>query len=360
MHGHTLCLPYLVFLGEELIKTGPREKGIEFITQAGRTMDWLYDPARNPDAGSMTGWLGEWLMVATGWPRKTDCEGCTMGDVTQTACALGAASRCDPSLRDLDRFYDRAEQIYSGEVAEQMFRLRPDYLALVRENLAKQVDKEMTNASPETRGREVDRRCAVAVKAAGRLVGQQMGLCGFPDWVNRLKSDLDPDLPGIHMQGCCSDATIRASHAVWSQTVTGDENETRVNLAFNRDSELVQVVSCLPHRGEVDVFVKNSKRVLVRVPEWAPKDEVRAYVGKKPVAVKWDRSYVVLDQVKSGSQLTVTYPLRIAEVKETVGGLDGTQYTEKWRGNTIISISPPGKWIPMFERPELEAERVPQ
>ena len=118
MHGHTLCLPYLVFVGEELIKTGQREKGIQFITQASRTMDWLYDPTRNLDAGSMTGWLGEWLMVATGWFRKTDCEGCTMGDVTQTACALDAASRWDPSLRDLDRFYDRAEQIYSGEVAE--------------------------------------------------------------------------------------------------------------------------------------------------------------------------------------------------------------------------------------------------
>jgi len=241
-----------------------------------------------------------------------------------------------------------------------MFRLRPDYLTLVRANLTKQVDKEMTNASLETRGREVDRRFVGAMKAGGRLVGQQMGLCGFPDWVNQLKSDLDPDLPGIHMQGCCSDATIRASNAIRSQTVTGDENETRVNLAFNRDSDVVRVVSCLPHRGEVDVFVKTSKRVLVRVPEWAAKDEVRAYVEKKPVAVKWDRNDVVFDQVKSGRHLTVTYPLKIAELKETVGGLDGTQYTEKWRGNTIVSISPPGKWIPMFERPELEAERVPQ
>jgi len=187
-----------------------------------------------------------------------------------------------------------------------------------------------------------------------------LGLCGFPDWVNQLKSDLDPDLPGIHMQGCCADATIRASHAIWSQTVTGNEKETRVNLAFNRDSDLVRVVSCLPHRGEVDVFVKKSKRVLVRVPEWAPKEGVKAYVGEKAVAVKWDRNYVRFDKIKSGARLTVTYPLRIAEVKETVGGLDGNEYTERWRGNTIVSISPPGKWIPMFERPELENENVPQ
>jgi hypothetical protein len=360
MHGHTLGLSYLVRVGEELVKTGQPDRGIKFITQAGRTMDWLYDPVHNPDAGSLTGWLGEWLMVATGWPRKTDCEGCTMGDVTQAACALAAASQSDPRLADLDRFYDRAEQIYSGEVVEQMFRLRPDYLAVVRDNLTKRVDRELTNSTPETRAKEVERRYAKAMSTGDRMVGQQLGLCGFPDWVNQLKSDLDPDLPGIHMQGCCADATIRASHAIWSQTVTGNEKETRVNLAFNRDSDLVRVVSCLPHRGEVDVFVKKSKRVLVRVPEWAPKEGVKAYVGEKAVAVKWDRNYVRFDKIKSGARLTVTYPLRIAEVKETVGGLDGTEYTERWRGNTIVSISPPGKWIPMFERPELENENVPQ
>jgi len=360
MHGHTYCLPGLVDLGGELISVGQRDKGIEFIEQASRTMDWLYDPTRNPDAGSMTGWLGEFLSVAAGWKRETDCEGCTMGDVTQTACALGAASRLDPSLADLDRFYDRAEEIYRGEVMSQMFRLRPQYLKVLKECLTKRVDKEMTNATPEMRAQEVERRYAEAKKTAERMVGQQLGLCGFPDWVNQLKSDLDPDLPGIHMQGCCADATIRASHAIWSQTVTGDEQETRVNLAFNRKSPLVDVVSCLPHQGELDVFVKKARKVLVRVPEWAPKDGVKAYVAKKPVAVEWERNYVVFAGVKRGEQLTVTYPLRVAEVKETPGGLDGTQYTEKWRGNTIVAISPRGKWIPKFERPELDNDSIPE
>ena len=55
----------------------------------------------------------------------------------------------------------------------------------------------------------------------------------------------------------------------------------------------------------------------------------------------------------------MTYPLRIAEVKETVGSLDGTEYTERWRGNTIVDISPPGKWIPLFQRPELDTETMP-
>jgi hypothetical protein len=35
-------------------------------------------------------------------------------------------------------------------------------------------------------------------------------------------------------------------------------------------------------------------------------------------------------------------------------------YNEKWRGNTIVDINPPGKLIPMFQRPQLESEAVPQ
>lgn len=357
MHGHTHCLPGLVSLGEVLLANGQRDEGIKFITQASRTMDWLYDSTRNRDAGSMTGWLGEFLAVAAGWTRKADCEGCTMGDVTQTACELGAAANADPSLTNLDRFFDRAEQIYSSQVMAQMFHLRPDYLAVVKDCLTKHVNKEMTNATPEEKAEEVDKRYQEAVATARRMVGQQLGLCGFPDWVNHLPSDLDPDLPGVHMQGCCADATIRASNAIWSKTVTGNENEARVNLAFNRDCDLVKVISCLPHRGELDVIVKNAHRVLVRVPEWSPKADVKAFVNKKPVTVAWRQNYVEFNGVTRGEQLAVVYPLRIAQVKESV---EGVAYTERWRGNTIVDISPPGKWVPIFHRPELDTETVPE
>jgi hypothetical protein len=118
----------------------------------------------------------------------------------------------------------------------------------------------------------------------------------------------------------------------------------------------VRVVSCLPYRGELDVFVKDSQRVLVRVPGWANKSQVKAFVGKSPVKVSWADGYVAFDGVKTGEQLTVTYPVRIAEVREPV---QGVEYTEKWRGNTIVDISPPGKWIPMFERPAMDSEELP-
>ena len=361
-HSHGHCLPGLVHLGEQLIKANRQKEGLRFIRQAENSFEFFYDRDRNPDAGSMTGWIPEFLAVTGGeaWKnRPGDCEGCTMGDMVQTAVMLGSASRLDNSLSYLVDYYDRAEQIFRGQVIESVFEVTPEYLAIVRKNLNKKVEKEMSGASTDEIAAEVKKRYQAAITTAKRMEGRVLGLCGFPDWVNNLPWDDDPSLPRINMMGCCADATIRAAHAVWSETVTGDSKETRVNMAINRVSPLVDVVSCLPHRGEVNVIVKDAKKVLVRVSQWAKKDKTKVYVDKQSVPVSWQGLYVVFDRVKAGQQLTVTYPIRIAEVKEVIKGADFVEYTEKWRGNTIVDISPPGKWIPMFQRPELDTEIIP-
>lgn len=591
MHGHTHIMPGMLILGKQLIEDGQREKGLEVIAQARQIFDWLYDPRHNPDAGSLTGWLGEWLMVATGWDRTSDCEGCTMGDVVETACALGAASRLVPNLREQVSYYDRAEQIFRGQVTESIFHESPYYHEVIKKCLQQKVAKssrgtlawkdqsarenhaEMTSGevmrtqsdpprgvinalqfdgqshfklkdsaalrlpqfsiyalvskadsgsvqviysnydNPINWGKGVslaldpdgritffttdgteanydtlvseqplmegfhlieasynakDKRLYVdgklvasapsklldygdtSVAAIGalrefqqnfsgklaelvvstdarqsgairkyfqkkygldlpsnkkqadmkdpllwlkadvgfnyerpeltdaeqaaeverlynesnetsqRMRGRLLGLCGFNDWVNHLPSTLDPTLPGIDMMGCCSDAVIRAAGAIWNETVTGDRAETRVNMAFNRTSPLVEVVSSLPHRGEVNIVVQEAQKVLVRVPNWTAKDKVRAFIDRKPVETRFQDSYVIFNQVRKGQQLTVTYPLRIAEIKETVGSLEGIEFTEKWRGNTIVDLSPQGKYIPMYQRHQLDSDKVPQ
>lgn len=154
-------------------------------------------------------------------------------------------------------------------------------------------------------------------------------------------------------------AAASASYAIWAHVVTGDEREMRVNLAFNRISKLADVVSCLPHRGEVDVIVKDAQRLYVRVPEGAPRDKVRVYVDRQPVEARWSDSYVEFPAVTRGQQITVTYPLRIAVIHETVGSLAGSETTQKWRGNTIVDISPAGKFVPQFCRPELDRAALP-
>ena len=374
-HSHAHCLPGLVLLGDQLIRAGRREEGLRYIGQAEKSFRFLFDRTRNPDAGSYTGWVPEFLSATGGdtWKdRFGDCEGCTTGDVVQAAAMLGAASQLDPELAHLEEFYDWAERFYRGVAMNSFFEINDAYRQVLRENLEKRVrleaNKKGETLTPQAFQSRVDELFQQSLETAGRMEGRIVGLCSINDWVNHLPSeeaDSDgPDSDGAdylncNMMGCCADASVRASHAIWSHTVTGDAGEWRINLAVNRDHPAVDVVSCLPHRGEINVSVKQARRVLVRTPEWVDKDEVRAFVDREAIARNLDGNYVVFDDLKPGQQLTVTYPLCIAEVKEVIRGKQFVEYTERWRGNTIVDISPGGKWIPMFEHPELETAEVP-
>lgn len=79
------------------------------------------------------------------------------------------------------------------------------------------------------------------------------------------------------------------------------------------------------------------------------------FVDKKPIPVSWDGSSVVFGPVSDYQLPTVTHPLAIGTVHEKI---QGAEYAEHGRGNTIVDISPPGKWIPL-SRLELDTEQVP-
>jgi hypothetical protein len=57
-------------------------------------------------------------------------------------------------------------------------------------------------------------------------------------------------------------------------------------------------------------------RGIVGVPKWVPKSEVNTFRERKPTLVKWAGSCVVFDGLTKGDQLTITYPLRLREVRE--------------------------------------------
>ena len=342
VHTHTYVVPGLAHLGVQLIKDGQRDKGLAFVTRARNILDFLYDPARNADAGSWTGWLPEWLHLTMGWAGLPDCEGCNTGDALEIVAAVAEAGYADPSLAELVDYYDMLERFFTGQLIEGTFQITPAYKKTLKERVKEQWGDQW---EPHYKQYLID---------AERFVGQHLGGCGFPDKINNLlhwPAEPKPDntTPGIVMAGCCSRATIDAVYAVWKHIVTGDASCARVNMAINHDCDLLKVISSLPKQGEINVLVKTASKVLLRVPTWAPHEDTKAYMNHKKVDVNWDATgrYVTFDSVTTGDQLTVTYPLRIAKVVETV---NGSEYTERWRGNTIVDISPHGQWMPMYKR----------
>ena len=66
--------------------------------------------------------------------------------------------------------------------------------------------------------------------------------------------------------------------------------------------------------------------------------------------------FVKVGKVKAGSKVSVQYPLRKMKMKEE---FCGWKFTIEWRGDTVVSIDPPGKRAPFFNRKHLKYRQMP-
>ena len=178
-----------------------------------------------------------------------------------------------------------------------------------------------------------------------------------------------------------------ALYRVWENILGYQNGKLRVNLLLNRASPWADVNSHLPYRGQVDVKVKESVELSVRMPEWVmpvgseyerrmwlgvedpevlhrdhpalaqhtPEYDksdgaVRCEVNGKPRPVRWAGRYAELGRVDSGDSVTMTFPL--VESKGHIY-IEKRAYRVILRGNTCVAIDPPGKNFPLFGREHL-------
>jgi len=83
---------------------------------------------------------------------------------------------------------------------------------------------------------------------------------------------------------------------------------------------------------------KQSQEAFVRIPIWVDKGSVQCRLGDKELDCRWFVNYLHFQNLKSGDILTITFPMRERTEKWTIGD---TVHTFHFRGNTLVSISPP-------------------
>ena len=118
-----------------------------------------------------------------------------------------------------------------------------------------------------------------------------------------------------------------------------------MNLLLNRASPWADVDSYVPYAGQVDIRVK--RPVTLRVPEWArPGDLVTRVDGTVRETSEQGR-YAVAGEVAPGQTVTCCFPLpnRTDHVH-----IEKRPYTLKRRGNDVIAIDPPGRYLPLYQR----------
>jgi len=158
------------------------------------------------------------------------------------------------------------------------------------------------------------------------------------------------------IQNCCGPHGAWGLFLVWHRIITRDDSGIRVNLLLNKQSPWCRIDSYIPFSGRVEVAMYTDSPLFVRVPGHVDKSEVRCKVDGKKVGVKWDGAYVRFPGLKARQVAAVEFPLRHRFSKEV---LNSVQYTVEWKGNTVLSIDPPGRIAPLFQREHFRAPEAP-
>jgi hypothetical protein len=120
-----------------------------------------------------------------------------------------------------------------------------------------------------------------------------------------------------------------------------------INLLLNRASPWADVDSYIPYEGRVDVRMKQTCDLEIRIPEWVEQEEISCVVDETPIELAFRGRYAQVGRVEGGGLVTLTFPISERTVETTIGDVP---YTLIIKGNDVVSIDPPGKWCPLYQR----------
>jgi hypothetical protein len=93
--------------------------------------------------------------------------------------------------------------------------------------------------------------------------------------------------------------------------------------------------------------MKTDCNVEIRIPEWVKPEEVSCFVNNIPREIVIHGRYAHVGFAGKGNVVTMNFP--ISERTE-ITSIGGVSYTLIIKGNDVVSIDPPGRWHPFYQR----------
>ena len=156
------------------------------------------------------------------------------------------------------------------------------------------------------------------------------------------------------MMGCCPPEGMRAIYYAWKYAQHTDKNGVTVYLPIDSESAEAKVTSELPNKGKLCIQLKVGGSLRVRVPAWVCREQVELKVNGDYHQVVWGgkaNQYVCVDGLFPTDEVIVEYPLVEFDQQVTVTycGQGPQEYCYHWVGNTVISVKPEGKYLPLYK-----------
>jgi hypothetical protein len=276
-----------------------------------------YDVLETPGS-NLVGYFPEW----TNSPEWEQSETCEVADMIGVALRLSEAGVGD--------YWDDADRWVRNQLAEAQL-LETDWIYRVLEVGA--TNPETACLMPSVVG-----PYDTADRVPERLLGAFAGNPGAND-------SYTGNSHGIGH--CCTINGSRGLYWVWERILRHEAGKLQVNLLLNRASPWADVDSCVPYQGRVDVKVKRPVDLSIRIPEWVAPAETRCQVNGKERELGWDGRYAQVGETKPGDVATLCFP--ICERTDVVH-IEKQRFTLLRRGNEVVSIEPPGRYHPLYQR----------
>jgi hypothetical protein len=287
-----------------------------------KSFDWTRQPGDEYGVSLRVGWIPEFYL-----PGYPSADADPLADVLGIALKLTDAGHGD--------YWDDIDRFVRNQFAEQQLTGTASLQAL----------SDRSPKKPLKQFESSDRVIERSIGAYGSSVSGN-------DWALGLAST------GIAQ--CCTGSSTRTLYYVWNRMVDFRDDQLRVHLLMNRASQWADIYSYIPYTGRVDVKMKRACRnVQLRAPEWIRSSslELACKVNGDPRALTWDGRYVNVGPLKKGDKIVVTFPIHELTVQENIGPV---KYTLVLKGNTVVSIDPKGKNVPLYQgRERYRSDQAP-
>ena len=308
----------------EYAQTAEDDELMEFVV---RSFEWARDSGANLEqrgwdewvktpGGSLIGYFPEHLSSY----RAHGSEICEVSDMIGLALKLSEAGIGD--------YWDDADRWIRNMLVEGQLTSTDWVSRLPHADLIKQDPSSPPVINPY---RETDR-------VAERNLGAFAGWPAPNQWGIRDE---------FSTMQCCTVTGARALYWTWERVLRHHDGKLRVNLLFNKASPWADLDSYIPYEGRVDVKAKQAVDLEVRIPEWVTPGETRCQVNGEERRLGWDGRYAQVGQLKPSDRATLTFP--ISERTDVIH-IEKQPYTLVRKGNEVVSIDPPGRYYPLYQR----------
>ena len=119
---------------------------------------------------------------------------------------------------------------------------------------------------------------------------------------------------------CCTSHALRSFEIVWQNAIKENYNDISINFHYNFENDLGETISYEPYQGKFSVILKKSKRLRIRIPEYALNSEVLLKCDDVEVKADIEGRYLCIPDAAKGKTYTIYYDLnnRTTEEKQLV------------------------------------------